>query len=123
MEFFANITPRMVTPERIHQRVTIDRLADLCAAIDEVVCIQSEHAGEIYCVWGQFRISLEKIRNGVRIALLDCPHALVWTVSTKEKEQSVVVHCTIDDQHADQDFVESIEQFVSDWAFGLEKFL
>lgn len=70
--------------------------------------------------WGLFQVSREKIRNGVRLALLNCPHALAWTVAVKNEQGLVVIHCTIDDASADEEFVETIEQFVDDWAQGLE---
>jgi hypothetical protein len=120
MEFFAEIESQAVSAERVYELVTIARLPELCASIDSVVSIQSQDIGEIYCVWGQFQVSRERIRNGVRVALLNCPHALAWTVAAKKEGAVVVVHCTIDDKKAESEFVESIEQFVSDWAQGLK---
>jgi len=119
MEFFAEIDCQAVSAERLYELVTIAHLPDLCASIDSVVSIQSPEYGEIYCVWGQFQVSRERIRNGVRLALLNCPHALAWSIAAKEKETSVVVHCTIDDKKAEAEFVESIEHFVNDWMQGL----
>jgi len=120
MEFFAEIENKSVSAEHVYEQVTIDRLPELCASIDSVVSIQSQRVGEIYCVWGQFQVSREKIRNGVRLALLNCPHALAWTVAAKKEEGVVVVHCTIDDKQAEIEFIETIKQFVSDWAQGLK---
>ena len=120
MEFFANIKGQSVSVNQISDLITIDRLPELCASIDSVVSVQSHHRGEIYCVWGQFQVSLENIRNGVRLALLSCPHALAWTVAVKNDGEFVVVHCTIDDEQADAEFVETIEQFVEDWTHGLK---
>ncbi|HKK05648.1 MAG TPA: hypothetical protein VKA50_07355 [Gammaproteobacteria bacterium] len=123
MEFFAEIESQTISPEWVYELVTIDRLPGLCASIDSVISVQSENIGEIYCVWGQFQVSRERIRNGVRVALLSCPHALAWTVAVKREEGVLVVHCTIDDRTAEAEFVESIEQFVSDWRQGLKKAL
>jgi len=123
MEFFAEIDIQAVTAEQIYELITIARLPELCASIDSVVSIQSERIGEIYCVWGQFEVSRERIRNGVRIALLNCPHALAWTVAAKTEESVVVVHCTIDDAEAENEFIESIEEFVNDWKQGLTRVL
>lgn len=120
MEFFAEIEDQNVSPEWVYELVTIARLPELCDSIDSVILVQSENIGEIYCVWGQFQVSREKIRNGVRVALLSCPHALAWTVAVKKEEGVLVVHCTIDDKTAEAEFVESIEQFVSDWKQGLQ---
>ena len=123
MEFFAEIDIQAVTAEQIYELITIARLPELCASIDSVVSTQSERIGEIYCIWGQFQVSRERIRNGVRIALLNCPHALAWTVAAKTEESVVVVHCTIDDAEAENEFIESIEEFVNDWKQGLTRVL
>ena len=123
MEFFAEIENLSVSASQIAELVTIPRLPELCASIDSVIAMHSQRSGEIYCIWGQFQVSREGIRNGVRIALLNCPHALAWTIAAKDEEEALVVHCTIDDRKAESEFVESIEQFVSDWEQGLRKAL
>lgn len=123
MEFFAEIKDQSVSASQIAELVTIPRLPELCESIDSVIAMHSQRDGEIYCIWGQFQISREKIRNGVRIALLNCPHALAWTIAAKSEETTLVVHCTIDDRDAESEFVESIEQFVNDWEKGLRKVL
>ena len=120
MEFFASIKVPSVSAEQLDERISMDRLPELCDSIDSVVSIQSQNRGEIYCVWGQFQVSRERIKNGVRLALVTCPHALAWTVTSKNDGQIVVVHCTIDDEQAEVEFVETIEQFVNDWAQGLK---
>jgi hypothetical protein len=123
MEFFAQITNHPVMADELFTLITIERLPALCASIDSVMSIESESHGEIYCLWGQFQVSRERIRNGVRIALLNCPHALAWTVAVHSELDAIVIHCTIDDRQAEPEFVESIELFVSDWAEGLRRHL
>ncbi len=123
MEFFAEIKDQSFSASQIAELVTIPRLPELCASIDSVIAMHSQRSGEVYCIWGQFQISREEIRNGVRFALLNCPHALAWTIAAKSEESALVVHCTIDDTRAESEFVESIEQFVSDWEVGLRKAL
>jgi len=120
MEFYAEIEGQAIDAESVRETVTIVRLPELCASIDSVVSVESPRRGEIYCVWGQFQVSREEIRNGVRLALLNCPHALAWSIAARPEEGVVVVHCTIDDRQAEEEFVETIEQFVSDWASGLK---
>jgi hypothetical protein len=124
MEFFAEVqlasASAIPSPDQLYDLVTIARLPELCASIDSIVSVQSPRAGEIYCVWGQFQVSRERIRNGVRLALLNCPHALAWTIATKPEDGGVVIHCTIDDKVAESEFIETIEQFVDDWAQGLK---
>jgi hypothetical protein len=119
MEFFAEIEQNEIEIEVLRDRLQIATLPGHCKSIDTVIC-DDGNRGEIYCIWGQFSVSREPIRNGVRFALLDCPHALAWTVAYHAKRRTLVVHCTIDDREEERDFVESIERFVSDWAFGLK---
>jgi len=119
MEFFSEVSIQGASSDLICELVTIARLPILCASIDTVLSDDSEGYGEIYCVWGQFQVSREKIRNGVRFSLLNCPHALAWTVAAHGSPAAVVVHCTIDDKVAEEEFAESIEQFVEDFAEGL----
>lgn len=120
MEFFA--TARVdAGVAALEQRLTLDRLPDWCASIDTVL----EHSGEtgrIYCVWGEFAVRRESIRGGLRFTLPGCPNALAWTITTElpPDPNAVVVHCTINRQEHDPDFIETIEAFVDDWRRGLE---
>lgn len=119
MEFFEEIENREIEVEWLRDQLRIENLPVLCKSIDTVIS-DNGIKGEIYCVWGEFTVSREPIKNGVRFALLNCPHALAWTVAYHANRKTRVVHCTIDDREEDQEFVESIKQFVSDWALGLE---
>ena len=118
MEFFEEIAKKQIEVEALKNQLQIATLPVYCQSIDKVLS-DNGNKGEIYCLWGQFSVSREPIRNGVRFALLNCPHALAWTVAFHENKQALVVHCTIDDREEEQEFVESIEHFVSDWAQGL----
>ena len=118
MEFFEEVERQGVDIEELKDLLQISALPSHCRSIDSVIS-ENHNVGEIYCVWGQFNISREVIRNGVRFALLDCPHAFVWTITYHEDRNMLVVHCTIDDREEDEEFVESILEFVSDWGFGL----
>lgn len=60
--------PRGLSGEK---EVTIERLPDWCASID-VVLEPSDAGGRIYCVWGEFAVSRETIRGGVRFTLPGC---------------------------------------------------
>jgi hypothetical protein len=104
MEFFA--TARLVaSADQLRDRITGPRLVEHCAAIDRVLSWREEiDTGEIYCLWGQFHVRREPIRDGVRFTLPGCPNALAWTVTV---EPEVVL--------------ESIEMFVEDWRAGLER--
>jgi hypothetical protein len=118
MEFFKEIERPGVDVDALKGLLQISSLPHHCRSIDSV--ISDEHnIGEIYCVWGLFNISREIIKNGVRFALLDCPHAFAWTITYHDDRNMLVVHCTIDDRDEDAEFIETIDEFVADWGFGL----
>lgn len=120
MEFFTTTTAR-ATEAQLQQRLTIDSLAEHCGAIDAVLHADGD-AGEIWCLWGQFRVHREPIRGGVRFTLPRCPNALAWTLTAgTEAPERIIVHCTINRTEHDPDFIESIELFVEDWRAGLER--
>lgn len=121
MEFFAEVAHQVMGVDELARRLTITSLPDVCASIDTVLSQSDDAHGEIYCLWGQFSVSRQRVKNGVRFALLDCPHALAWTITLQDQGRSIVVHCTIDKREEAQEFVESIEQFVADWADGLRE--
>ena len=102
--------------------LTINNLTSLCASISSATP-SSDSEGDIYCIWGAFNVRRDEIRNGVRYALTNCPHALAWTVTYDEVRQNLIVHCTIDKMHQDPDFIESIHAFVSDWSNGMSQAL
>lgn len=118
MEFFEEIEMQTMDVEALKNLLQISALPTHCRSIDSVVSDQ-HNVGEIYCVWGQFNVSREVIRNGVRFALVDCPHAFAWTITYHEGRNMIVVHCTIDDQEEDEEFIETIREFATDWSCGL----
>ena len=79
--------------------------------------------GEIYCLWGQFRVHREIICDGVRFSLPGCPNALQWTVTAVPDKgpHAVTVHCTINHATHEPDFIESLIEFVENWRSGLEQ--
>ena len=120
MEFFATITIP-ASAEDLQRRLTIGELPHWCASIEKVLS-EAKSSGEIFCVWGTFHANREDMRNGVRFSLPDCPNALQWTVTTGHQPNPLhtVIHATINRTEQDQDFVDSIRQFVDDWKSGLE---
>ena len=122
MEFFAEVAVLHMPIQNLQSRLSMAALPELCESIDTLLEDRIDH-GEIYCLWGQFTVSRQPIRHGVRFALLDCPHALAWTVTYHAAHQALVIHCTIDDRETEAEFVETIERFVSDWKRGLEQAL
>ncbi len=120
MEFFATSAIRASTAD-LQRRLTIDELPLWCASIEKVLSSENS-SGEIFCVWGTFRTRREDLDYGVRFSLPDCPYALQWTVTTGHAPdpQHTVIHATINRVEHDEDFVDSIRQFVEDWKAGLE---
>jgi len=120
MEFFATATVRTDVLE-LQRRLSISDFPRWCASVSEVFSDEGTR-GEIYCVWGRFRVHREDIRDGVRFTLPGCPNALQWTVTTGQSPEpnKVVVHLTINRCEHAPDFVESNQQFVADWVSGLQ---
>lgn len=119
MEFFSGTEKWDTSADALFQRLTLAALPDYCASIDKLLSQDSEEQGVIYCLWGQFRVTRQRIRNGVRFSLPDCPHALAWTITVDESRGGLTIHCTIDKVQEEEEFVASIRQFVEDWADGL----
>lgn len=120
MEFFQEVHhPGLATP-RLKQSLTIENLPNLCASISTAAA-RSESEGDLYCLWGSFSVRRDEIRNGVRYALVECPHALAWTVTLDEVREHVIIHCTIDKAQPDPEFADSIHGFVADWADGVRE--
>ena len=83
--------------------------------------------GEIYRLWGQFRVRREVIRGGVRITLPECPNALAWTLTVAppagggDASPGIPVHCTINRTEHDPEFIASLEDVVADGRQGQER--
>ncbi len=122
MEFFQEVHSPDFDIDYLKNLLTINSLTNLCASISNVTA-HKENEADIYCIWGAFNIRREEIRYGVRFSLLNCPHALAWTITLNEANQNIIIHCTIDKTEQDPDFVDSIHDFVEDWSNGITKAL
>ena len=122
MEFFQEVHCPGLDILYLKNVLTINNLADLCASIT-VIDPVNDNEGDIYCIWGAFYVKREELGYGVRFSLLNCPHALAWTITHDEASQKIIIHCTIDKMETDPDFVESINEFVTDWSDGITKAL
>ena len=120
MEFYASATIR-TDAAALRRRLTIATLPQWCASIDAVLGDEGSH-GEIYCVWGAFRLHREELCDGVRFTLPGCPNALQWTITTGRPPDpgQLIVHLTINRVEHDADFIASNRRFVDDWRIGLE---
>ncbi|MBK1720044.1 hypothetical protein [Thiocystis violacea] len=125
MEFFAT-SPADWSAQSLQPHLTGPRLSAVCASIDRVLhWDNTRDEGEIYCLWGQFEIRRECIREGVRFTLPTCPNAFAWTRTALEDPApsgaGVLIHATINRTEHDPDFIASIEAFVEDWRAGLAR--
>ena len=102
------------------QRDPCQQAVGLCSSIDKVLSHNGDR-GEIYCVWGEFKVHRGLIRQGVRFTLPNCRNAVQWTITTATDDPGCLsIHSTIDQPQHDPDFVDSLQQFVDDWKQGLE---
>lgn len=122
MEFFKKLSVADLNVTNLQHLLTIQNLPALCASIDTVISDRGNE-GEIYCLWGEFNLRRDEIREGIRFSLLNCPHALAWTVTYDEAHQYLTIHCTIDETEQEKEFVDSIEAFATDWSQGITKAL
>lgn len=119
MEFFCYLDSTQ--PTEWVEQLGIADLPTYCASIERVLSLEGD-CGVIYCLWGEFAIRREAIRDGVRFTLPYCPNALAWTITGERTPQSstwITIHCTINRETHEADFVESIHLFMDDWQRGL----
>lgn len=121
MEFFAH-PEKSHSIENLQKHLTIESLPSYCASINTVLDNQGDK-GKIKCLWGEFTISRELVNGGVRFSLTNCPNCLSWTITAghEASPQETVIHVTINRQHHEFDFIDSIHTFISDWKQGLEQ--
>ncbi|GAB6051539.1 hypothetical protein JCM17960_03590 [Magnetospira thiophila] len=122
MEFFAQARGTWTETE-LRDRLTLARLAEHCASITEIIDPGDGETGEIYSIWGQFKVQRAPIRGGVRFVLPTCPNAVTWSITTglPPDPTATVIHCTINRPDHDPEFIESLQDFVEDWRVGLER--
>ncbi len=120
MEFFAQTIKTDMDSNTLKNQLLIKNLPALCASIDKVL---SDHQsqGVIYCLWGEFEINREELKQGVRFSMPHCPNALAWTITVENDH--LQVHCTINKPTHDEDFISSIKEFVNDWKEGLNRLI
>ena len=76
----------------------------------------SDSLSKIGSLWGEFTLTRQEIKGGLRFSLLECPNALAWTITTgyEPAPNSVIVHLTINRTEKDEEFLEEIEDFLDD---------
>ena len=117
MEFFEETNQTDIDVFSLQQLLTINNLPTLCKSITNVI-FDNKINGSIYCLWGEFEINRDVLKYGIRFSMPKCPNALAWTI-TMNRDGILTIHCTINKKEHDQDFIDSIEEFTSDWKIGL----
>ncbi|MDO9276168.1 MAG: hypothetical protein Q7T92_11545 [Lutibacter sp.] len=79
MEFF-RIIDKQVTEARLQDKIIPQSIEEFTETMQFLESAENNFIG--LTLWGEFNISYDKINGGVRFALLDCPNALAWTITT-----------------------------------------
>lgn len=118
MEFF-KIINKQSSKEIIQEKITPDTLEKFTESMFLIEKFESDFSGAT--LWGEFLMSYNKINGGVRFALLDCPNALQWTITTGflPKRNKIVLHATINQTQKSTEFLEEVEDFMNEWEAGL----
>lgn len=120
MEFF-RIIDKHVTEEIIQANINPQSLENFTETMLFLEDLNNNFLGGT--LWGEFNISFDKINGGVRFALLDCPNALSWTITTglPPEREKIVMHCTINRTEKPDEFIEEINEFLDEWVEGLKR--
>ena len=118
MEFF-KIINKQSSEEIIQEKITPDTLEKFTESMFLIENFESDFSGGT--LWGEFLMSYNKINGGVRFALLDCPNALQWTITTGflPERNKIVLHATINQTQKSTEFLEEVEDFMNEWEAGL----
>ena len=122
MEFFRIIN--LKTQDKIIQdELTIEKLEYISNEIF-VIGDQNNTEADIGGIWGEFTLTRTLIKGGLRFALVECPNALAWTITTGilPDPDAVVIHLTINRQQQKESFIEEIEEFLDDQSNCLQNF-
>ena len=123
MEFFRIIKSKS-SEENLQNDIQLSNLNELTAEIFNVE-EPGDNEARIGGIWGEFTLRRTEIKGGIRFALVECPNALCWTITTgyPPEPESVVIHLTINRLEKDQEFVVEIEEFLEDMSEKLKVYL
>lgn len=122
MEFF-RIAEISCDEAMLQSRLSTQNIEQWCESIFAIGEEQDECT--IGSNWGEFQLRRDRIKGGVRFAMLDCPNALAWTITTgyPPKKDAIVVHLTINRTEKDSDFIEEVEALLEEVEDGLRNHL
>ena len=115
MEYF-RIVEVQTTELQIQQKMGLSNLEEMTNLLFNLET-PTENQASIGGLWGEFTLTSNEIRGGLRFALVECPNAHCWTITTGYPPESnaIVVHLTINRQQISQEFTEEIEEFLEDY--------
>mgnify|MGYP000032244062 FL=1 len=122
MEFYRIIKAK-TEDKTIQNQLTIKNL-ELISNDIFVIGDQNKTEANVGGVWGEFTLTRTSIRGGLRFALVECPNALTWTITTGilPEPDVIVIHLTINRQKQMESFIEEIEEFLDDQSICLQKY-
>ena len=114
MEFF-RIVKRKTQSKKIQELLTLENLESMTNEMI-VIEVNNEIEARIGGIWGEFTLTRNVIRGGLRFALTECPNALTWTITTglNPDPDAIIIHLTINRQQPKETFIEEIEEFLND---------
>jgi len=119
MEFF-RIINKQVTEEIIQKKINPQSIE---AFTETMLFIENSNSNfKGLTLWGEFLISYDKIRGGVRFTLLDCPNGFSWTITTgyPPERNKIILHSTINRTQKPTEFIEEINEFMDEWVTGIK---
>ncbi len=121
MEFF-RILKVKTNESDIQFKLTLENLNSISNEIF-VIGNQNKKEAEIGGIWGEFTLTRSEIKGGLRFALLECPNALAWTITTgyPPDPNSIIIHLTINRQEKESSFIEEVGEFLDDHIDCLNK--
>lgn len=119
MEFF-RLIDRTVSEQIIQNKINPKTVSDYAETM--MFVNGSNDNFNSLTLWGEFNISYNKIKGGVRFTLTNCPYAFNWTITYgfKPDREKIVLHCTINRTEIKDEFLEEINEFLDEWQEGLE---
>ena len=118
MELYAKLP--IVTHETfIQENITPESMDQFCESMFLLTTKNGTY--KVGSMWGEFDLSYNKIKGGVRFSLLDCPNALAWTITTgyHEIKSEIQIHMIINRKDIKENFEEELKDFLNEWKTGL----
>jgi len=120
MEFF-RIIDKQVTEQVIQGKIHPQSVEDFTESMLFIEDNNNDFQG--LTLWGEFLISYDKIKGGIRFTLKDCPNGLSWTITTgfPPERNKIILHSTINRTQKPEEFLEEIKEFMDEWEKGIER--